>query len=107
MSHMLSQDDRRFLDKLGSPTPTSTCRLWSGARTANGWGLFWVGGRLEYAHYYQWRREHGEIPDGMRPVASCGDSLCVSHLELKPKRRLTDDAAAARRRRAGLRRKCQ
>lgn len=76
------------------------CLLWTGAKTEWGYGRISVGGRIEKAHRYAWKREHGSIPDQMTVDHRyhC-DPACVeiTHLRLATKAQNTQNRAGARR----------
>lgn len=75
------------------------CLLWTGAKTEWGYGRISVGGRIEKAHRYAWKREHGSIPDQMTVDHRyhC-DPACVevSHLRLATKAQNTQNRAGPR-----------
>jgi len=56
------------------------CELWTGRLDRDGYGFH----GLDRAHRVAWKREHGEIPDGMEPDHLCRRRACVAlhHLEL-------------------------
>ena len=59
------------------------CLVWTGSRTAAGYGVITVGGRI-YAHRYAWEVANGPILDGMAIDHMCHNPSCVeaSHLRL-------------------------
>ena len=52
------------------------CWVWTGARRANGTGIFAVSQRPRPAHRVAWQLVHGEPPAG-QIVWSCGNRGCV------------------------------
>lgn len=71
----------RFFDKV---TIGKGCWIWTGALTRKGYGHFFVGGRLIYAHRYSYLVAKGEIPTGLQVDHLCANRACVNpeHLEL-------------------------
>jgi hypothetical protein len=95
-ARVLSKLEQRFHRYTGSGPPASLaagpCLDWSGARTHDGWPVFWVKGRgTIYAHRVAWELAHGPIPAGRRPERTCGNRLCVAaaHMRLVPRYRAT------------------
>ncbi len=62
---------------------TPECWLWNAASTPLGYGLFWDGERLVYAHRWAYEDDFGPIPDGLEIDHLCRVSSCVNpkHLE--------------------------
>ncbi len=62
---------------------TEGCWPWTAAKVHNGYGVFWTGRRLNYAHrvVYEWLV--GPIPPGLEIDHLCRNRGCVrpSHLE--------------------------
>jgi hypothetical protein len=52
----------------------AACWLWTGARTSGGYGQFWNGSAIVYAHRFSYEAHVGRIPDG----------LVIDHLCLEP-----------------------
>lgn len=51
------------IEQRSQRTPTG-CRVWSGARSKNGYGQIWTGEKVEYVHRIAYVAAHGPIPDG-------------------------------------------
>lgn len=61
------------------------CLIWTGSKTANGYGQIWVDGRLALAHRYAWEQANGTIPSGYRidHKDHCDVACCnAKHLRL-------------------------
>ena len=58
---------------------TDGCWEWTGSRTqsGNGYGQFWVGGKLQQAHRVAWIFTNGPIPLGQRVLHRCDNRACV------------------------------
>ena len=54
------------------------CDLWTGPRTAGGYGRLTIGGSLHYAHRIVWQQDHGPIPDGLLVCHSCDTPACIA-----------------------------
>lgn len=74
--------EERFFDKV-FPEPMSGCWLWDAAIARGGYGHFWLGKRLVYAHRFSYELTRGKIPDGMVIDHKCCVPSCVNpdHLE--------------------------
>lgn len=57
---------------------TSTCWLWTGAKTPDGYGLIWIGNKLEYAHRISWKFFYSHIPVGFFVCHKCDVPSCVN-----------------------------
>lgn len=68
------------------------CHIWTGARSADGYGVVRVDGRTRFVHLVRYEREVGPVPEGMEldhfrcdagPDACCNPLHCrpVSHRE--------------------------
>ncbi len=90
---------RRLGDPLGSkPRPTLTERIerqvdrsasdghwvWTGARSAAGYGVVSVEGRPRLVHRVLWMRAHGPIPEGTEIDHLCRVRECVNPDHLEP-----------------------
>lgn len=67
----------------------SGCHEWTGAKTKNGYGKFFVAkidGRvvLSYAHRWLWEYERGEIEPGLELDHLCKNRACVNLDHLEP-----------------------
>ena len=72
--------EQRFWAKVNK---TDECWLWTAA-TARGYGKFWSGERLVYAHRWAYENLVGEIPPTLTLDHLCRVRLCVrpAHLEV-------------------------
>jgi len=76
----------RFYKKL-SPPDENGCRKWTGSKTRDGYGRFWMEGKNTTAHRAAYLIEVGPIPDGLDldhvKARGCRSRLCttVAHLE--------------------------
>lgn len=70
----------RFWSKVSK---TDGCWLWTGARTSNGYGNFWLDGSYVGTHRWAYEQEHGPIPHDLVLDHLCRRRECVrpSHLE--------------------------
>ena len=73
----------RFMDKV-SPEPNSGCWLWTGGVASNGYGMFWLGDKVDTAPRQSYRLFCGEIVDDLHIMHKCDVPLCVNpdHLSL-------------------------
>ena len=64
------------------------CLLWKGAKTGQGIGQVFVGGRMVSVHRHAFERAHGPIPPNMDVKQTCGNRLCCNpaHLTLVPRK---------------------
>lgn len=74
---------RRFLAKC-EPVTESGCWIWTAATTGNGYGVFYLGGKLLTAHRASYILYRGSVPDGLDVDHLCRNRLCVNpnHLEI-------------------------
>lgn len=77
----MSDPVERFWSKVERGGPDE-CWLWTGALSqgrSTGYGVFWTGGRTEYAH----RFAYGSVPLGLQIDHLCRNRACVNpgHLE--------------------------
>ncbi len=64
----------------------SNCWIWTGARTALGYGRFWMAGcgSAYLAHRVGYRWYVGVIPAGKVLMHSCDNPSCVNPMHLRP-----------------------
>lgn len=70
----------RFLKKIGS---TDDCWIWTAA-TTKGYGVFWDGSAVVYAHRWSYEHHVGPIPDGLVLDHLCRIPACVNPTHLEP-----------------------
>lgn len=75
--------EERFMAKV-SPEPNSGCWLWTGGVASNGYGMFWLDGKVDTAPRQSYRMFCGEIVDDLHIMHKCDVKLCVNpdHLSL-------------------------
>lgn len=76
------KDQARFWAKVALPNDNG-CMLWLAWRQSNGYGRFFLGGRVVFAHHYSHVLAHGRIPVGAVVDHSCGNPSCVAPLHLE------------------------
>ena len=71
----------RFWSKVDK---TDGCWLWTASKIPNGYGNFWVGGSVCYAHRVAYEFANGPIPEGLDLDHACHTRACVNpdHLRL-------------------------
>lgn len=93
MLGMAKTRDQMFDDKW-TPEPNTGCFIWYGATLPNGYGKFWNGERLVYAHRYAWDRANKTpAPEGLDVAHRCDCRFCVNpdHLFLATRQRNIED----------------
>ena len=70
-------------EALVEPEPMSGCHIWIGHRDRNGYGLFRSDGEV-LAHRVSYRRERGDIPQGLELDHLCRFPPCVNARHLRP-----------------------
>jgi hypothetical protein len=86
----LTREQKRFWAKVEK---TETCWLWTGAKSANGYGTVRFDGKLQKAHRVAWQLRHGPIPttaqvwERLELFHMCGVRSCVrpDHMDLAPR----------------------
>lgn len=57
---------------------TATCWLWKAQQTHNGYGRFWLKGKLQRAHRVSWQLHFGDIPLNQFVLHRCDTPQCVN-----------------------------
>lgn len=72
--------EKLFFDKV---CKTENCWNWNGYSTRKGYGQFWDGAKVIYAHRYSYEHFLGKIPEGLQVDHLCRNQGCVNpnHLE--------------------------
>lgn len=70
----------RFWSKVNK---TPGCWIWTANKSPEGYGQFWLGGRLVPAHRWSYESENGAIPKGLVLDHRCRERGCVrpEHLD--------------------------
>jgi len=71
----------RFFNKVNI---TEGCWYWKDHCTEEGYGQFWLNGRMVYAHIFLYELLHGPVPDGMELDHLCRNPGCVNPAHLEP-----------------------
>lgn len=66
---------QRFLSKVQKG---KGCWKWLSATIQNGYGVFYLNGKTEYAHRLAWEMKNGPIPAGKEICHSCDIKTCVN-----------------------------
>lgn len=81
----------RFWAKVNKAGPISLvrgvsgpCHVWIAARTGAGYGSFWDGQRVVYAHRYAYAQHAGAVPAGLDLDHRCGNRACCNPAHLEP-----------------------
>lgn len=84
MGATLYRDPEEALVDRSEPLLWSSCVVWTGPTTAEGYARFKVDRRMVFVHRYVWERENGPVPDGMHVDHTCWEPSCVNldHLRL-------------------------
>lgn len=78
----LSTRDTLFLSKVAMQRHDG-CWIWTAARNAQGYGVFWDGTRTVLAHRYWWERMNHWLPPILDHFV-CDTPLCVNPAHLRP-----------------------
>ena len=57
---------------------TDSCWLWTGCQQYTGYGMFWTGFKLKYAHRCAWELINGPIAKGLYICHTCDRPRCVN-----------------------------
>lgn len=82
MLGLASEVEERFWAKVVRD-PETDCWLWT-ASTDNGYGRFWVAGRLVLAHRFAYELLVGPIPEGLELDHLCRVRHCVNPAHMEP-----------------------
>lgn len=66
------------------PEPNSGCWLWFGTFSPEGYGRFYMHGRIQESHRASYQLFVGEIPDGLEIDHLCRVPACVNPSHLEP-----------------------
>ena len=81
------------------------CWMWAASQNPDGYGHFWLNGKVELAHRIAYALTHGAIPDGAMVLHACDNPSCVrpEHLFLGDQLANMQDAKGKGRLRGGRR----
>ena len=100
MTRKVRPPEERFWEKVPE-RPEEGCWEWRGARRSNGYGLFYDGERMGYAHRFVCELTHGPSA-GRHALHACDNPGCVRPDHLRwgtPKENTADAVRRGRRRR--------
>lgn len=86
-------DDR--LDKYTYYDPNTGCWLWVGSLYKNGYGKLTINHKTYLVHRLTWKRERGDVPDGLELDHLRRQRACRSPYHLEPKTRQANVLAGA------------
>lgn len=74
----------KIWDRFWNKVEIGDCWQWLAATNSRGYGHFWDGTRLQYAHRFIWQELVGPIPEGLTIDHLCRNKRCVNpdHLEV-------------------------
>ena len=72
---MIGTPQERFWAKVEK---SNSCWLWRANCNPEGYGQFWLNGKLEKAHRISWTFKHGAIPDRLLVLHKCDNPPCVN-----------------------------
>ena len=78
---MNDKDYKRFMSKVGK---TDECWLWTASKSHDGYGRFWLGGKVRYAHCVAYEWLVGPVPEGLSLDHLCRVRHCVNPDHLEP-----------------------
>lgn len=64
----------RFWNKVDK---SNECWEWTGAKTKEGYGRFWLNDNTVMAHRFSWIEKNGPIPNGLFVCHKCDNPRCV------------------------------
>jgi len=81
--------EQRLFEKISktdycpNPKIKTGCWGWLACNNGRGYGKFWSGGKMNYAHRIVWEHFHGPCPEGLELDHLCVNPGCVNpaHLE--------------------------
>jgi len=87
VSKWTGKDQRRFDAKVrvepGLLSKHTHCRVWTGANDGWGYGQFWFGGRVVYAHRLAFALAFGDPPGDKQVDHLCRNRACVNIFHLR------------------------